>query len=105
MLTPPSSRVKTAGTTRANCKELGLEAEPNVGGNGRHASASPFEGLAEKDALGLLQRLQHHEPRGSSNREGWRFYRVCVERKDPARLFVGAQGKGCAVLWPRVPIS
>ena len=31
----------------ANCKELGLEAEPNAGGNGMHASASPFEGLAE----------------------------------------------------------
>lgn len=29
-------------------RELGLEAEPNKGDNGVHASASPFEGLAEK---------------------------------------------------------
>lgn len=29
-------------------KELGLTAEPNKGDNGVHASASPFEGLAEK---------------------------------------------------------
>mmetsp|Transcript_37716 Transcript_37716/g.87598 ORF Transcript_37716/g.87598 Transcript_37716/m.87598 type:complete len:326 (+) Transcript_37716:75-1052(+) len=35
-------------------KELGLEAEPNTGDNGVHASASPFEGLAEKaNWLGL----------------------------------------------------
>ena len=31
-----------------NYKELGLESEPNVGDNGVHASASPFEGLAER---------------------------------------------------------
>jgi 2,3-bisphosphoglycerate-dependent phosphoglycerate mutase len=29
-------------------KELGLASEPNVGDNGVHASASPFEGLAER---------------------------------------------------------
>jgi hypothetical protein len=29
-------------------KELGLTTEPNKGDNGVHASASPFEGLAEK---------------------------------------------------------
>jgi len=29
-------------------KELGLDAEPNTGDNGVHASASPFEGLAER---------------------------------------------------------
>lgn len=29
-------------------KSLGLKAEPNKGDNGVHASASPFEGLAEK---------------------------------------------------------
>ena len=29
-------------------KELGLSSEPNKGDNGVHASASPFEGLAEK---------------------------------------------------------
>jgi nucleoside diphosphate kinase len=31
-----------------NWKELGLKAEPNVGDNGVHASASPFEALAER---------------------------------------------------------
>jgi len=30
-------------------KELGLTAQPNVGDNGVHASASPFEGLAERN--------------------------------------------------------
>ena len=29
-------------------RSLGLDYEPNVGDNGMHASASPFEGLAEK---------------------------------------------------------
>ena len=32
----------------ANWKTLGLKSEPNVGDKGVHASASPFEGLAEK---------------------------------------------------------
>ena len=37
-------------------KELGLTSEPNQGDNGVHASASPFEGLAEKvvSALNVL---------------------------------------------------
>lgn len=30
-------------------KELGLSSKPNKGDNGVHASASPFEGLAEKN--------------------------------------------------------
>jgi nucleoside diphosphate kinase len=36
------------GGILADWKKLGLEYEPNVGDNGVHASASPFEGLAEK---------------------------------------------------------
>merc|ERR1711912_108342 len=36
------------GTALANWKDLGLAAEPNVGENCVHASASPFEGLAER---------------------------------------------------------
>ena len=32
----------------SNWKELGLKSEPNVGDNGVHASASPFEALAER---------------------------------------------------------
>lgn len=36
------------GTILADWKSLGLKSEPNVGDNGVHASASPFEGLAER---------------------------------------------------------
>jgi nucleoside diphosphate kinase len=36
------------GSMLANWKELGMDAEPTVGDNCVHASASPFEGLAEK---------------------------------------------------------
>jgi len=36
------------GGALANWKELGLDAEPNVGENCVHASASPFEALAER---------------------------------------------------------
>ena len=32
----------------ANWRSLGLKAEPDVGDNGVHASASPFEALAER---------------------------------------------------------
>jgi nucleoside diphosphate kinase len=36
------------GLVMSDWEALGLEAEPNVGDNGVHASASPFEGLAER---------------------------------------------------------
>jgi len=36
------------GKILSDWKDLGLKAEPNVGDNGVHASASPFEGLAER---------------------------------------------------------
>lgn len=36
------------GAMLRSWKDLGLSAEPNVGNNGVHASASPFEGLAER---------------------------------------------------------
>lgn len=36
------------GKVMADWEALGLEAEPNVGDNGVHASASPLEGLAER---------------------------------------------------------
>ena len=36
------------GTILKDWKNLGLSYEPNVGDNGVHASASPFEGLAER---------------------------------------------------------
>jgi len=42
------------GQIFANWAALGLASEPNTGDNGVHASASPFEGLAEKmNWLGL----------------------------------------------------
>jgi len=36
------------GQILANYKELGLKTQPNTGDNGVHASASPFEALAER---------------------------------------------------------
>merc|ERR1719482_1502530 len=36
------------GTIFKDWKDLGLASEPNTGDNGMHASASPFEGLAER---------------------------------------------------------
>jgi len=36
------------GMILAKWKELGLKSEPNVGDNGMHASASPFEALSER---------------------------------------------------------
>jgi len=36
------------GLIYKNWQELGLDSEPNVGDNGVHASASPFEALAER---------------------------------------------------------
>merc|ERR1712003_308851 len=36
------------GKILSDWEELGLKSEPNVGDNGVHASASPFEGMAER---------------------------------------------------------
>ena len=36
------------GTIMSDWQKLGLSAEPNTGMNGVHASASPFEGMAER---------------------------------------------------------
>ena len=36
------------GMIMGRWQELGLKSEPNVGDNGVHASASPFEALAER---------------------------------------------------------
>eukprot|EP01059_Diplonema_ambulator_P013494 TRINITY_DN23_c0_g2_i1.p2 TRINITY_DN23_c0_g2~~TRINITY_DN23_c0_g2_i1.p2 ORF type:complete len:354 (+),score=132.03 TRINITY_DN23_c0_g2_i1:104-1165(+) len=52
VLGPTDPAEAPAGSLRRevydNWKELDLEAIPNVGDNGVHASASPFEGLAER---------------------------------------------------------
>jgi hypothetical protein len=45
-------------------KELGLTAEPNKGDNGVHASASPFEGLAEK--INWLGKKAPEDPFGAA---------------------------------------
>eukprot|EP01129_Flabellula_baltica_P015903 TRINITY_DN825_c0_g1_i1.p1 TRINITY_DN825_c0_g1~~TRINITY_DN825_c0_g1_i1.p1 ORF type:complete len:314 (-),score=95.56 TRINITY_DN825_c0_g1_i1:48-950(-) len=44
--TAPTDSIR--GLILAKWEELGLASEPNVGDNGVHASASPFEGLAER---------------------------------------------------------
>jgi len=48
--TDPSAAPKGSvrRTILDNYKELGLKSKPNTGDNGVHASASPFEGLAER---------------------------------------------------------
>lgn len=45
-------------------KELGMQSEPNKGDNGVHASASPFEGLAEK--INWLGKSIDKDPFGES---------------------------------------
>jgi len=53
VLGPTDPKEAPAGSLRGvimkNWKSLGLDYEPNVGDNGMHASASPFEGLAERN--------------------------------------------------------
>merc|ERR1712066_1081115 len=53
VLGPTDPAEAPAGSLRgeilAQWKELGLAAEPNVGDNGMHASASPFEAFAERN--------------------------------------------------------
>jgi len=44
--TAPADSIR--GRILANWQELGLQSVPNTGDNGVHASASPFEGLAER---------------------------------------------------------
>jgi len=51
------------GQVLARWQELGLTSEPNTGDNGVHASASPFEGLAER--LNWLEAQLHDDPFGS----------------------------------------
>ena len=52
VLGPTDPKEAPAGSLRATIfndwKTLGLGYQPNVGDNGVHASASPFEGLAER---------------------------------------------------------
>lgn len=45
---PPLSEGSIRRTILNNYKKLGLKSKPNTGDNGVHASASPFEGMAER---------------------------------------------------------
>merc|ERR1712232_944913 len=53
VLGPTDPKDAPAGSLRgdimANWQDLGLSSEPNMGDNGMHASASPFEGFAERN--------------------------------------------------------
>ena len=51
-----------------NWEELGLNEPPNKGDNGVHASASPFEGLAEK--MNWLEMKISDDPFGAALLEG-----------------------------------
>lgn len=45
---PTKAKGSIRRTILDNYKALGLKSKPNTGDNGVHASASPFEGLAER---------------------------------------------------------
>lgn len=51
------------GKIFADWQALGLETPPNTGDNGVHASASPFEGLAER--MNWLKVPLEHDPFGA----------------------------------------
>ncbi len=51
------------GKILTDWKKLGLDYEPNVGDNGVHASASPFEGLAER--MNWLKVTAEKDPYGA----------------------------------------
>jgi hypothetical protein len=48
----------------ADWRALGMDYQPNVGDNGVHASASPFEGLAEK--MNWLKVAPEKDPSGAT---------------------------------------
>lgn len=58
----PSTSVR--GIVFSKWEELKLKAEPDIGNNGVHASASPFEGLAER--LNWLKASVKDDPFGAS---------------------------------------
>jgi hypothetical protein len=73
-------------------KELGLKSEPNKGDNGVHASASPFEGLAEE--MNWLETPISKHPFGSRLvAEGMTEDRIKLWSRDPqVKLLDGKQG-------------
>ena len=63
-------------------KDLGLESLPNTGNNGVHASASPFEGLAEKSNW-LGKKVEEDAFGGALLRAGFSKDRISAWFKDP----------------------
>lgn len=85
---------KTAadGSTRkeifSNWKTLGLTSEPNVGDNGMHASASPFEAMAER--LNWMGATLESDPFGKAMLEAGIPKETVLEwTKDPQVSFEG----------------
>lgn len=69
-------------------RKLGLEAEPNTGDNGMHASASPLEALAER--VNWLGRCLREDPFGRALLSaGVRFDCIKAWTDDPAVNFEG----------------
>jgi hypothetical protein len=70
------------GDILAKWKELGLDAEPNNSDNGVHASASPFEGLAER--MNWLEVPVGTDPFGAKVlAKGLKKDRIAAWSKDP----------------------
>ena len=61
---------------------MGLESLPNTGDNGVHASASPFEGLAEKSNW-LGKKVEEDVFGGALLRAGFSKDRISAWFKDP----------------------
>lgn len=81
MLGPTDPAKAPAGSLRgllnADWEKLGLPAAPNVTDNGVHASASPFEGLAER--MNWLERPLTKDTFGKQVQQ-WGELREGVER-------------------------
>jgi nucleoside diphosphate kinase len=73
-------------------KNLGLASEPNVGDNGVHASASPFEALAEE--LNWLQRKVSQQPFGAALLAGGLTEAQVLDWSKDPQVDLKAGGKG-----------
>jgi hypothetical protein len=81
------------GAQNAKWEELGLKSAPNVSDNGVHASASPFEGLAEK--ANWLGEKADKDPFGRTLRaKGMTPAQLKAWWVDPVVNYDGAGAKG-----------
>mmetsp|Transcript_9954 Transcript_9954/g.12934 ORF Transcript_9954/g.12934 Transcript_9954/m.12934 type:complete len:346 (+) Transcript_9954:123-1160(+) len=97
LLGPTDPAAAPAGSIRKTIlekwEELGLSAEPNKGDNGVHASASPFEGLAEKN--NWLERDIAADPFGAALlAKGLSLETIKEWSVDPRVELPGGEGKG-----------